>query len=95
MSNEYEQTEDIIMTHYQIENVRVIIVGTELFTDSLSDEEMEKYINYINTKIEEEGYNTLSEIKITELPYNMVKLEYYANGPKFNRLRRITGKPLR
>ena len=90
MASELEVQDDIILLNDKVDNVHVKIIGSTLFVDSMVEEEIQKYIDYIKKKLEPDDI-VLEELIIKELPYNMIHLEYEANGIKFNRLRRITG----
>ena len=67
----------------------MIVKGVKVFCDTtiFSVEEIERYIDYANSKIE---HGQLSELKLTLQSDNHVQLDFKIFTP-FERIRRITG----
>jgi len=68
-----------------IDGVEVTAVGLENFTE----QEAQNYVDYVRGQIS----TPLKSIKVSMCDDGNVDVSYLAKGEKFERIRRITGKP--
>ena len=70
-------------TTYTIEGVKVTLIGL----DNVTPDEPKHYVDYVKQRINVKLYS----VEVIALPDGSVDINYEARGPKFERIRRITG----
>ena len=74
------------MNKYEIDGVQVTAENLENFTEH----EAKNYVDYVRKHTE----TPLKEITVKMCDDGKVDVEYFAQGEKFERIRRITGKEI-
>ena len=70
----------------------MVIDGVRVIDHALCDEdEIKRYIRYIESKVD----GAVTELRIEPGDKDFVSLSYVCLARKFERIRRITGKPIR
>lgn len=67
----------------KVEGVEVKVIGI----DDLTEQEAQKYIDYVKERVED----PLKSIEVKLCDDGKIDVDYTLQGPKFERIRRITG----